>query len=113
MNVPLPHACFPHGDTIPFTVTMATDEQGKPWGPSSLSPKDALFIKITSTEGVHWNSELVPVTGTAASYTLLFDTRYRLRGQYRYALQLCRAKDNNTWKYANTYTLLSGTFTLT
>jgi|GEM_PF-3105858 len=32
MQVPLPHASFPAGDSIPFTVTLLTDEQGRPWG---------------------------------------------------------------------------------
>jgi len=127
MNVPLPHASFPAGDSIPFTVQLLTDEQGSPWG----TPLGGVGFPAARLGGECIGPALdkhtlsfAPVQGRPASYSALLQTAeydrwgYRLRtlrrGLYRYTIWLSRAETNGyPPQPAVTYTLLKGTFTLT
>jgi len=113
MNVPLPHASFPLGETISFTVELLTDETGKPWTARSLGQKDALELELRWGTDSYTRRPLEPVTAKPAAFTFLFNIGGGFaRGLYRYSIRLCREKNNYGSGYAQTYTLLSGTFTL-
>jgi len=120
MNVPLPHAAFPLGDTIPFTVELLTNEHGQKWEPK----RDAavgfrLKCRLTRADfpEEQWGLVFTPVTGSTNSYLaawtphLVGSSAVRV-GLYRYVVTLERTNPNTHNTVLARYTLLRGSFTL-
>jgi len=120
MNVPRPHASFPLGDTIPFTVTLLTNEHGQKWEPKRDEAAGFRLKALLTREGFpeqRWSFGFTPVTGSTSSHIaqwtpqLVGSSAVRV-GLYRYVVTLERIDPKDGYTVRSRYTLLRGNLTL-
>jgi len=115
MNVPLPHAAFPLGDTIPFTVTMLTDEKGEKWYRSPYESGISIQGIATDESGQNHYINFSPVSGVSPAYAGELPTNGLRKGTYRYAITLNQTPQGSPYAAPlppRRYTLKRGSFTL-
>jgi|GEM_PF-1571477 len=126
-SIPLPHAAFFIGDTVPFSLQIETDEQGQPWTaqhwkgayvycdiePPVLPHGHKPFpkrITLNFYSGAYAPQEAIATTDTGGAYWLFESTPDTPAGIYRYIVRLKFAIGGNGAH--RMHTLARGTFSL-
>jgi len=115
VQVPLPHASFPHGDTIPFALTLSTNEHGQKWEPARDEAGNFRLqgrVVHKDNAGVSAGLGFVPVTGSPGSFLAEWWPSGEPRGLYRYEITLERRNPKDSFYARARYTLLRGSLTL-
>jgi len=119
MQVPRPHASFPHGDTIPFAVSLLTNEQGQPWDAArdegvGFELYGGIGHQPETSLSLGQSLDFSPVTGSPGRFLAEWRPPYYYpRGLYHYHVTLERRDPQNGYGVLARYTLLRGSLTLT